>query len=84
MIPIIRLIRAQSTKWAKTRTIPPARRNQRKHRRRVILTKKIRIDSKDADLDSLGENDEDGGDLADAYYEKLWLEHKKDQPVLYK
>jgi hypothetical protein len=39
--------------------------------------KKIHVDSEDADLDSLGENDGDGGDQADAY-KKLRLEHEKD------
>jgi hypothetical protein len=45
--------------------------------------KKVHVDSNDADLDSLGENDEDGGDEADAY-KKLQLEREKDQPVPYK
>ena len=45
--------------------------------------KKVRVDSDDADPDSLGENDEDGGDQADAY-EKLRLEREKDRPVPYK
>jgi hypothetical protein len=39
--------------------------------------KEVRIDSDDVDLDSLGENDEDAGDQADAY-KKLQLEHEKD------
>jgi hypothetical protein len=39
--------------------------------------KKVRVDSDDVDPDSLGENDEDGGDQADTY-EKLRLECKKD------
>jgi len=45
--------------------------------------KKVRVDSDDADPDSLGENNEDGGDQADAY-EKLRLEREKDRPVPYK
>jgi hypothetical protein len=48
-----------------------------------LSLQKVCIDSNDADLDSLGENDEDGGDQADAY-EKLWLERKKDRLVPYK
>jgi hypothetical protein len=45
--------------------------------------KKVCVDSDDADSHSLGENDEDGGDQADAY-KKLRLEREKDRPVLYK